>query len=140
MMTLYDIQHIQIETTADGLLILINGQMVPSIAWDGEKLVATADALKTFGASVALLDKVLPLVQHLGIGVTLRFPVAQGAEAYSDRRDRTRRGCRSDGCPAGLPGFRRHAADHSGHRSTMRRTARGPWPISRGRIWNNSPR
>lgn len=81
MMTLYDIQHIQIETTADGLLILINGQAIPSIAWDGEKLVATAEALQSFGASIALLDKVLPLIQALGIGVTLRFPVAQGAAA-----------------------------------------------------------
>jgi hypothetical protein len=79
MMTLYGIQHIQIDTTPDGLLILINGQAVPSIAWDGDKLVATADALEDFGASVALLDKVLPLVQHLGIGITLRFPVAEGA-------------------------------------------------------------
>jgi hypothetical protein len=81
MMSLYNIQHIQIETTADGLLILINGQAIPSIAWDGEKLVATAEALQSFGASIALLDKVLPLIQTLGIGVTLRFPVAQGAEA-----------------------------------------------------------
>jgi hypothetical protein len=79
MVTLMNIQHIQIETTAEGLLILINGQAVPSLAWDGEKLVATAEALESFGASIALLDKVLPLIQNLGIGVTLRFPVAQGA-------------------------------------------------------------
>jgi hypothetical protein len=79
MLSLYNIQHIQIETTADGLLILINGQAIPSLAWDGDKLVATAEALETFGASIALLDKVLPLVQNLGIGITLRFPVAQGA-------------------------------------------------------------
>ncbi len=79
MMSLYNIQHIQVETTAEGLLILINGQAIPSIAWDGDKLVATAEALESFGASIALLDKVLPLIQSLGIGVTLRFPVAQGA-------------------------------------------------------------
>ena len=79
--TLYGIQHIQIDNTAEGLLILVNGQPIPSLAWDGEKLVATAEVLETLGAGVALLDRVLPLLTNVGIGVILRFPVAQGADA-----------------------------------------------------------
>jgi hypothetical protein len=75
-----NIQHIQIANTPEGILILVNGQAIPSLAWDGEKLVATAEVLEQFGATVALLDKILPLVRNLGIGVTLRMPVAQGAE------------------------------------------------------------
>ncbi|GIV78511.1 MAG: hypothetical protein KatS3mg050_2905 [Litorilinea sp.] len=75
-----NIQHIQIDNTADGLLILVNGEPIPSIAWDGEKLVATAEALETFGAGVALLDKLLPMIRNLGIGVIVRFPVPQGEE------------------------------------------------------------
>lgn len=76
-----NIQHIQIDNTPQGLLILVNGQPIPSLAWDGEKLVATAEMLETFGGGVTLLDKLLPLITQLGIGVTLRFPTAEGAEA-----------------------------------------------------------
>ncbi len=79
--TAYNIQHIQIDNTADGLLILVNGQAIPSLAWDGEKLVATAEVLDTLGAGVALLDRVLPLLTNLGIGVIIRFPIAAGEEA-----------------------------------------------------------
>jgi hypothetical protein len=78
--TAFNIQHIQIDNTPEGLLILVNGQPIPSLAWDGEKLVATAEVLDQFGAGVALLDRVLPLVRNIGVGVILRFPVAEGEE------------------------------------------------------------
>ncbi|HXF62598.1 MAG TPA: hypothetical protein VNK95_13335 [Caldilineaceae bacterium] len=80
LLTLSNIQHIQIANSPDGLLILVNGQPMPSLAWDGEKLVATAEVLQSLGGGIALLDKLLPLIQNLGIGVTIRFPVAEGAE------------------------------------------------------------
>jgi hypothetical protein len=80
-MTSFNIQHIQIDNTPEGLLILVNGQAIPSLAWDGEKLVATAEVLDTLGAGVALLDRVLPLLTNLGIGVIMRFPLAEGEEA-----------------------------------------------------------
>jgi hypothetical protein len=79
MLTLSNIQHIQVANTADGLVLLVNGVAVPSLAWDGEKLVATGEVLQSMGAGVALLDKLLPLLQNLGIGITIRFPVAEGA-------------------------------------------------------------
>lgn len=79
-LTASNIQHIQIDNTAEGLLILVNGQPMPSIAWDGEQLVATGEMLETLGGGLTLLDKVLPLIQNLGIGVILRFPTAEGAE------------------------------------------------------------
>ena len=79
--TAFNIQHIQIDNTPEGLLILINGQPIPSLAWDGEKLIATAEVLETFGAGVALLDRVLPLLTNIGVGVIMRFPLADGEEA-----------------------------------------------------------
>jgi hypothetical protein len=79
--TAYNIQHIQIDNTPEGLLILVNGRPIPSLAWDGEKLVATAGVLEELGAGVALLDRVLPLLTNLGVGVILRFPIASGEEA-----------------------------------------------------------
>jgi len=77
-LTALNIQHIQIDNTPDGLLILVNGQAVPSLAWDGEKLVATAKVLEQLGSGVALLERVLPLIQDIGVGVILRLPLAQG--------------------------------------------------------------
>jgi len=76
--TAYNIQHIQLDNTPEGLLILVNGQAIPSLAWDGDKLVATADVLEQLGSGVAVLDRVLPLIGDLGLGVILRFPLAQG--------------------------------------------------------------
>lgn len=77
----YKIQHIQIDNTQGGLLILINGQSIPSLAWDGEKLVATAEVLETLGGGVALLERVLPLLTNVGIGVIIRFPISGGEAA-----------------------------------------------------------
>ncbi len=78
----YRIQHIQVETSPTGLLILINGKAIPSIGWDGQRLADTANALGMLGVSglAPALDKILPLAATLGIGVTVRFPVAPGTE------------------------------------------------------------
>jgi hypothetical protein len=79
-----NIQHIQVDNTADGILILINGKAIPSLAWDGESLTATGEVVKSLpgaAGAVAVLDKLLPLIQNLGIGVIIRFPVTEGAEA-----------------------------------------------------------
>ncbi len=75
-----NIQHLQINNAADGLLVLVNGEPVPSLEWDENSLVATAGAVSSLGIAVPVLDKVLPLVQQLGVGVIMRFPVQAGAE------------------------------------------------------------
>jgi hypothetical protein len=77
----YGIQHIQLDNTPEGLLILVNGQAIPSLAWDGEKLVATGEVLESLGSGMALLDRVLPLLANVGVGVIIRFPVAAGDES-----------------------------------------------------------
>jgi hypothetical protein len=68
-----NIQHLQVNNAAEGLGVLVNGQPVPSLEWDENSLVATAGALESLGIAVPVLDKVLPLVQQLGIGVIMRF-------------------------------------------------------------------
>lgn len=73
-----NIQHLQVNNAAEGLAVLVNGQPVPSLEWDENSLVATAGALESLGIAIPVLDKVLPLVQQLGIGVIMRFPVAAG--------------------------------------------------------------
>ncbi len=76
-----NVQHIQLNNTSGGLLLLINGESVPSITYDGESLSATADALNIFGVAIPMMDKLLGLVDQIGIGVIARFPVLPGAEA-----------------------------------------------------------
>jgi hypothetical protein len=80
-LTAGNIQHIQIDNTAEGLVILVNGKAVPSLAWDGERLVSAASALSAIGPGIAVLDKVLPLITNMGLGVILRMPVAEGEES-----------------------------------------------------------
>jgi hypothetical protein len=75
-----NIQHLQVNNHAGGLTLLVNGEAIPSLAWDGESLTATADTLAVFGLAIPMLEKVLPLVQQLGLGVIVRFPVGSGAE------------------------------------------------------------
>ena len=82
MLTKANIQHIQIDNQPTGLEILVNGQAIPSIGWDGETLSATPATLTLLGGAIpATLESVLPMITNLGIGAILRFPVTAGAEA-----------------------------------------------------------
>lgn len=74
-----NIQHIQIDNTEEGLLILVNGKAIPTLAWDGQTLVTTSEVLGQIGVpAVAALQKLLPLITNVGLGVILRMPVAEG--------------------------------------------------------------
>jgi hypothetical protein len=76
-----NVQHIQINNTASGLRLLVNGQEIPSLAWDGESLQTAQGFVGSMGGSLpAGLDALLPSIGKLGVGVILRFPPGQGAE------------------------------------------------------------
>lgn len=77
-MTVGNIQHVQVNNSSSGLLLLVNGEAIPSITYDGESLQATADALNAFGMAIPMLDTALSLVDQIGLGVIMRFPVAAG--------------------------------------------------------------
>lgn len=81
LMTASNIQHIQIDNAPSGLLLLINGQPIPSIRWDGQILSDTGGLIAYLGAGTAVLEKMLPVLANLGIGVIVRFPVADGTAA-----------------------------------------------------------
>lgn len=81
--TLENIQHIQVVTGPDGLTILVNGLKVPSLTWDEGSLVATAETVRSLGIALPVLDRILPLVQQFGLGISLTFPVAEGIEAIA---------------------------------------------------------
>lgn len=81
MFTEDNIQHIQVSTTPTGVDILVNGQAIPSLAWDSKSLANAQQLLaKMDNASLALVQSLLPQIANVGIGVTLRFPPKQGAE------------------------------------------------------------
>lgn len=79
-LTASNIQHIQLNNTPEGIVILANGEPVPSLGWDGEALVAAVETLEMLGAQInPVMGKLLPLVSNLGVGVVIRLPVTEGA-------------------------------------------------------------
>ncbi len=78
--TASNLQHIRVTNGDEGILLLVNGQRIPSLIWKEESLTATAGAVSALGLGVPALNKVLPLVRNFGLGVVLRFPVEEGTE------------------------------------------------------------
>lgn len=79
--TAANIQHIQISNAPSGLIILVNGERIPSLSWDDAKLANLAELVDAMGPAVPPVVKaVLPLITNVGAGVVVRFPVAQGAD------------------------------------------------------------
>ncbi|HHY54841.1 MAG TPA: MoaD/ThiS family protein [Chloroflexi bacterium] len=80
-LTAANIQHIQVTTVPSGLLIMVNGEPIPSMRWNDEQLANLGDVVELLGpAAPAALKAVLPIITDVGVGVALRFPVGQGAE------------------------------------------------------------
>lgn len=78
--TATNVQHMQVNSGADGIFLMVNGRRIPSLVWEEGSLVATSHAVTALGIGVPTLNKALPLVQKLGMGLVLRFPVAEGNE------------------------------------------------------------
>lgn len=76
-----NIQHIQIDNTPAGLLVLVNGQPIPFLKWDGQILSDTGGLISQLGVGAPILEKFLPVLTNLGIGVIVRFPVQSGVAA-----------------------------------------------------------
>ncbi len=79
MLKAANIQHLQVNNTAEGLIILVNGEAIPSIGLDGGAAVGLADVAKLLGFDRPGLEKLLPTINSLGIGIVARFPMADGA-------------------------------------------------------------
>lgn len=75
-----NIQHVQLDNAPEGPLLLFNGQPIPSISWDADSLAALGATVDLFGTEPQSLHELLPLVRKLGVGATIRLPLADGAE------------------------------------------------------------
>lgn len=80
-MTESNIQHIQIDNTPSGILVLVNGQPIPFLKWDGQILSDTGGLISQLGVGAPILEKFLPVVTNIGIGAIVRFPVQSGIAA-----------------------------------------------------------
>jgi hypothetical protein len=81
LMTESNIQHLQVDNSPNGLLLLINGEPIPSIKWDGQILSDTGGLISQMGAGAPVLEKMLPVIANLGFGVIIRFPLQEGVAA-----------------------------------------------------------
>ena len=79
-----NIQHIELRQTGDGIALLVNGALMPSLSFqDGslQRISEVAPLLGQNGPAIGqLIEKFAPLVQRLGLSVALKFPKADGAQ------------------------------------------------------------
>lgn len=84
-MTAANIQHVELRQTGDGIAVLVNGELMPSLVYgEGalERVGDVAPLLNPQGAAIAeMLQKFGPLVQRLGLAIVLKFPQQEGVAA-----------------------------------------------------------
>lgn len=76
-----NIQHLQVNNTPAGLALLVNGEAIPTLVWDAESLQNLQSLAGQLGDGIPpVVGQLLPVLGKVGAGVTVRFPLAQGAE------------------------------------------------------------
>lgn len=78
-LTAANIQHLQLLNTPTGVIVLVNGEALPSLGWDAAMLSSTAQLFQASGAEVAPVGALLPVVPEFGLGLVVRFPLAPDA-------------------------------------------------------------
>lgn len=74
-----NIQHLQLLNTPAGVVVLVNGEAMPSLGWDATMLTGTAQLFQAMGEGASLVGALLPLVPDFGLGLVVRFPLASEA-------------------------------------------------------------
>lgn len=87
-----NIQHISVETLPSGLTLRVNGlPFLGSMSYGGDSLHGLVHVLEDLGESSAMaalggmapiVGGLAPVLDNLGIGVVVKFPVAAGAEEF----------------------------------------------------------
>jgi len=82
-----NLQHIEVVNDPKGLFAYVNGKPLPYLAWDADSLALLADLAEAFKVpNAALLKRVLPFLQHIGLDVVVQMPLAEGA-TFAPYRD-----------------------------------------------------
>jgi hypothetical protein len=82
-----NIQHVELRQTGDGIALLVNGALMPSLSFADGALARISELAPLMGQSGPvvgqLIQKFAPLVQRLGLSIVLSFPMQDGAQAVS---------------------------------------------------------
>lgn len=77
-----NLQHIELEYRDDGLFVYANGELLPSIGWDSQSLNNAVEIAPMLGVqNTATLERLIPILQRLGLDLVLQFPVSSGSES-----------------------------------------------------------
>lgn len=78
-----NVQHVELRQTGDGIALLVNGALMPSLSFQDGSLQRIADVAPLLGQSGPaigqLVAKFAPLVQRLGLSIVLKFPMQDAA-------------------------------------------------------------
>jgi len=79
-----NVQHIELVQKDDGMYIFVNGVLMPHLAWSADELDTLADTLTKLQMVKPEFQKVLnlliPVIQHTGLDVVMRFPMQPTAD------------------------------------------------------------
>lgn len=70
-----NLQHIQFTTVENQLLILVNGQAMPSIHWSAEELDYMSTVMTNLLPQASQVTPLMPTLAEMGGGTILRFPL-----------------------------------------------------------------
>lgn len=82
-MTAYNIQHIELRQTGQGIVVFVNSKAMPYLGWTDEGLAKLSALAGLFGQNqqtVQVASKFLPIVRRLGLDMVLTFPVKDGSQ------------------------------------------------------------
>lgn len=79
-----NIQHIELVQRDDGVYVFVNGELMPHLAWSTDELDTLADTLSKLKVIKpefeSVLNLLIPIIQHTGLNIVLRFPTQPTAE------------------------------------------------------------
>ncbi len=79
-----NVQHIEFVQKDDGIYIFVNGVLMPHLGWSTDELNNLADTLTKLKIVKpefeTVLNLVIPIIQHTGLDIALRFPKQPTAE------------------------------------------------------------
>ena len=84
----WNVQHVELALSADGVFIFANSKPLPYLGWDAETLANTGalldrmEVLPSFASGLAPGRRLLPLLlRAMGVGIVLEFPLTAGEQA-----------------------------------------------------------
>ena len=79
-----NVQHIELVQKDDGIYVFVNGVLMPHLAWSADELSTLADTLTKLQMVKpefqTVLNLLIPIIQHTGLDIVLRFPKQPTAE------------------------------------------------------------